>query len=1023
MRRIILASTALLLALSGGTITAVAQQPPDPRAAHWSFRPVKRPALPEVRNTAWPRNDLDRFILSRLEREGLAPSPEADRVSWLRRAHFNVTGLPPTPEQVKAFVEDASPDAHARVVDALLASPRYGERWAQHWLDVVRYADTHGFEVNTPRDHAWRYRDYVIAAFNDDKPYDRFVVEQLAGDALGADAATGFMVASPVLLPGQIGADDVSKRLARQDALDEIIVGTGGTMLGLTIGCARCHDHKFDPISARDYYGMQAFFAGVEYGDRAIDTPGHRERLAQAAALAPRIEQIQAELRRFELTAFAGRTLVIDETDAARATPLKPANGPGANPAGTKPGYRDDPGAADRTGNISRGQYTWWNNVPGEDVLAYTPGAAGRFRLWISWGAHGSGVHTRDAHYLLDADGDLATRGDQRELAKVDQYYLAGTTTGETEQTPLWSGLLDLGVVELTESAKIVVRGGDTGTGITADVIVLQEVIDGATATSSPSPALPRLREPVSPVQNVERFAAVAARFVRFTTRETIDDNLHEPCLDELEVFAAADPTTNVARADAGAVATSSGNYSETGIHQLAHVNDGRYGNDWSWISSERGGGWVQVELPTVVEIDRVVWGRDRDGKFPDRLPVRYEIAVSVDGQAWQTVAGHADRMPAGAPHEPVQTLLRNLPADATADLPALAAELSQLQAEKVKLEAPDMVFGGTFRAPDQTFVLRRGDPEQPTDPIGPAIPAVFDTAPALDGGAPAADTQSDERARRLALARWIASPDNPLTARVIVNRIWQYHFGTGLVETPNDFGLNGTQPSHPELLDWLAAEFVASGWSVKHVQQLILLSATYRQSSRIEPTAAALDRDTRLLWRFPPRRLEAEPMRDSVLAVSGELNLAMGGPGYSFFKSRGGLDGFPPVEKFGPEELRRMVYAHKVRREPVPVFGAFDCPDNGQAMPRRNQSTTALQALSLFNSAFIADRARAFADRVTRMAGERAEDQVTAAFELAYGRAPDAAELAASSAVVRQHGLAPLCRVIFNSNEFLFVP
>ena len=983
---------------------------------HWSFQPVNRPAVLQAADKAWARNDIDAFILARLQREGLKPSPEADRVAWLRRVYFTLTGLPPTPEQVTAFVNDARPDAHERVADELLASPRYGERWAQHWLDVVRYADTHGFEVNTPRDNAWPYRDYVIRSFNEDKPYDRFVREQLAGDALGADEATGFLVAASVLLPGQIGADDESKRLARQDALDEIIVGTGGTFLGLTVGCARCHDHKFDPVTARDYYAMQAFFAGVEYGDRKVDDATHRERLAQAQSLVPRIADLQNRLRGFAPLAFAGRTLVIDDEDAGRVTSLKSSNGPGGNPAGTKPGYRDDVGAADRAANLSRGRYTWWNNAPGEDVFAYHPGVAGRFRLWVSWGVHGSGAHTRDARLVLDADGNPATRGDQRELARIDQYYPAGVREGVTEMAPLWSGLLDLGVVDTTESTKLIVRGGDTGTAITADVIVLQDAEPGEAGGGGPT--LPRLRGPVSPLQNVERFAPVAAKFVRFTTEETIDANRHEPCIDELEVFPASDTTRNIALADLGAVATSSGDVADpSGTHQLRHVNDGKYGNGQSWISNERGGGWVQVELPGAVEIDRVVWGRDRTGKYQDRLPVRYRVEVSADGNTWRTVAGHADRVPQGTPDDPNLTLLRNRPPDtAAADVASLAGELARLQSEKASLETPRMVFGGTFRKPDTTFVLLRGDPEQRADEIAPALPELFKPAPF--------PADMPEQERRLALARWIASADNPLTARVMVNRIWQGHFGTGLVETPNDFGLNGTPPSHPELLDWLAAEFVASGWSVKHLQRLIVLSATYRQSALIDPAAARIDRDTRLLWRFPSRRLEGESIRDAMLAVSGELNLQTGGPGFDFFKARGGLSGFPPVDTFGPDRLRRMVYAHKVRRETVPVFGVFDCPDAGQAMPRRGQSTTAIQALGLFNSDFVADRARAFAERVKRAApAGDVEAQVTKAFEIALGRGPDAVELAASATVVRAHGLDPLCRVLFNGNEFLFIP
>ncbi len=270
----------------------------DPRRDHWAFQPLSSISPPEVPGAG--RNPIDRFILEKLTENGLSFSPPADPRTLIRRLSWDLLGLPPTPEEVEAFVQDASPDAYGKLVDAMLASPRYGERWAQHWLDVVRYADTHGFEVNTPRDHAWPYRDYVIRAFNEDKPYDQFVREQIAGDALDADEATGFLVAAAVLLPGQIGKDEESIRLARQDALDEIIVGTSGTFLGLTVGCARCHDHKFDPIPQRDYYALQAFFAGVEYGDRPLKNEAYRIRQAQAEAILPRIKELESRLRSWE---------------------------------------------------------------------------------------------------------------------------------------------------------------------------------------------------------------------------------------------------------------------------------------------------------------------------------------------------------------------------------------------------------------------------------------------------------------------------------------------------------------------------------------------------------------------------------------------------------------------------------------------------------------------------------------------------------------------------------------------------
>lgn len=276
------------------------------RRDHWSFKPLTQPQLPLNRDATWAVNGIDRFILARLEQESLQPAPPAERAAWLRRVSFDLTGLPPTPELAQTFVHDARPDAFARVVDDLLKSPRYGERWAQHWLDVVRYADTHGFEVNTERPHAWPYRDYVIAALNNDTPYDQFVREQIVGDALGQDAATGFLVTASVLLPGQIGQDEPSKRLARQDALDEIVVNVGQTFLGLSVGCARCHDHKFDPITSRDYYALQAFVAGVEYGDRALQTPAAVASRREAQQLQKQLDGMTQQLSQLVPLANSG---------------------------------------------------------------------------------------------------------------------------------------------------------------------------------------------------------------------------------------------------------------------------------------------------------------------------------------------------------------------------------------------------------------------------------------------------------------------------------------------------------------------------------------------------------------------------------------------------------------------------------------------------------------------------------------------------------------------------------------------
>ncbi len=838
---------------------------------HWSFKPLTstevsgfksqvssspKPAAEgqlETSNLKLETSPIDHFIKSALEKNDLTLSPPADNLAWLRRVSFGLTGLPPTPEELDAFLKDDRDGARAHVVERLLDSPRYGERWAQHWLDVVRYADTHGFEVNTERPNAWPYRDYVIQSFNADTPYDRFIREQIAGDAFGKDAATGFLVTASVLLPGQIGKDEPSKRLARQDSLDEIVMNIGQTFLGLSVGCARCHDHKFDPISAKDYYAMQAFVAGVEYADRDLETP-------------------EADAARAEVGRLTARQAEIDKT-----------------------------------------------------LAAFVP---------------------------------LANSGVERPM--------------------------------------------------------------------------------INARENADRFAPVKAKRVRFTILAT--NNL-EPCIDEFEVFNTSG--ANVALESAGAKRQSSGNIGVAERHELRFLNDGRYGNSRSWMGSEIGKGWVELEFGQEETIERVVWGRDREGKFTDRLAINYRIEVGGSDGKWTLVADAGDRRKFDAAGDKAgeKFSLNGLTPDEAAKAAPL---LREKKANEGKIRAANnaqKVFAGKFREPDDIHLLNRGDAEQPLERVLPAVLSTF--------GDLALPQETPEQNRRLALADWIADPDNPLTARVMVNRIWQGHFGAGLVPTPSDFGNNGMPPSHPELLDWLAAEFMRSGWSVKHMHRLIVLSQTYGQGSRQDRqgsdgvvehgsdgsgdlTTPALrystapweaDADNRLLWRYPSRRLEAEAIRDSMLAVSGKLNLKMFGVGYNLFDQRGGLSGFNPIESFTEEGQRRMIYAHKVRRESEAVFGAFDCPDAGQSTAVRIESTTPIQALNLFNSRFTLDQADAFAERVAREAGPAAEDQVKHTYRLALLRDPAPDELAESLPIVTDYGVAVLARALFNSNEFLFVP
>ena len=786
-------------------VKAGAKWPDDGATANptdwWSLKPVARPPIHEARNA------IDHFVAAKLRDNGLSLSPPADRRTLIRRLKFDLLGLPPTPEEVETFAADASPDAYEKLVDRYLASPHFGERWARHWLDVVRFAESHGFEMNNPRPNAWPYRDWVIKAINDDMPYDRFVREQIAGDGVG----TGFLVGGPW---DQVKSPDIGLTLQqRADELHDMVGTTGAAFLGLSVGCARCHNHKFDPISQTDYYRVAAVFAGVKHGERAIKT-GDEPARAKATA------EAKAELAKLE----------------TRLAQLDPP----ADPVATSP-----------------------------------------------------------------------------------------------------------------------------------------------------------RRLPVNSRQNVDRIRPAKALAVRFVILAT---NQAEPCLDELEVWSSG---KNVAL---GAKVRSGGDYPPSAIHKLEHLNDGRHGNGRSWIASEVGRGWAEVEFGRVVEIDRVTWGRDREGVYADRTPTKYRIDAWTPAFEWVTVASSDDRLPFGSKATTPPAI-----GDAT-EWTKLVRERDSLRKKLADLDRSAMAYAGSFGTPDAMFRLHRGDPTQKREAVTPGALSAF--GPAFDAG----------KDRRAALAEWVVSPANPLTARVVVNRLWQGHFGTGLVDTPSDFGRNGAKPTHPELLDWLAAELTGGGWSLKRIHRLIVTSATYRQSSASSAAGLAKDAQSRLLWRFPPRRLEAEALRDSILFVSGVLDLKAGGPGFDLFEPNSNyVRVYTPKKEFGPAEFRRMVYAHKTRMQVDDTFGAFDCPDGGQVAPKRNASTTPLQSLNLLNSTFQIQQATLFAERVEK-AATKTDERVKLAFRLAFQRPPTASELGGATKLVEAHGLAALCRALLNANEFLYV-
>ena len=979
---------------------------------HWAFQPLVRPPVPAAPPGTTP---IDAFLAENLAAAGLAMNPEADPRTLIRRVSFDLTGLPPTPEEIAAF-ENACRAAggvdgpYRELVDRLLASPHYGERWARHWLDVVRFAESHGFEVNTARPNAWPYRDWVIESLNADKPYDSFLKEQLCGDQLGVDAATGFIVGGP---KDEVGSPDpVLTANQRADELHDMVGTTGSALLGLTVGCARCHDHKFDPIPQLDYYAMKAVFEGVKHGERAVLPPDNDERVKKVAALQGELAPLRRRMAELQPSARLRRTIVIDDLTKDQTAKLVEPKGVADHAGGTDRGHVAEPGDIRSLPNLGK-QYHWWSATPGEAVFAYAPRAAGVFRIWLSWGA-GWHSHARDARYVLDADGDPATTADQKEIAVVDQRLFADGTGDPPPDQPLWSGFRDAGVHPLTAQTRLLVMDGAAPAAVTADVVIFEEQ---ASADDSGG-RVAHLRSRVTAGENVDGFAPMRGKFLRLTVLETTSA---EPCIDELEVLTV--DGRNVAR---GATPSSSGDYAQGDLHKLAHINDGVYGNKRSWISNQIGGGWVQLELPEAEEISRVVWSRDRSPKpeYTDRLATKYEIAVSLDGTQWTPVAAHVDRLPPDYVHAdsigPIMSTAELSPNE-IAELEMLAENAAVLTKQLEALAVLPKAYAGQFVTPGKTHRFFRGDPMAPREEVAPGGLTGFGATWQLPADAP-------ENDRRRALANWIASPTNPLTARVIVNRLWHHHFGTGIVDTPSDFGVNGGPPSHPELLHWLASELVypanpANRWRLKAIHRLIVTSRAYRQTSTARPDALATDLGSRLLWRYPPRRLEAEPIRDSILAVSGSLNKKMGGPGFDLFEPNTNyVKVYTTKTTFTDEEFRRMVYQSKPRAELDSFFGAFDCPDAGQVQPKRTSSTTPLQALNMLNGDFLLDQASRFAKRVEREAGSDPGLQVARAIELAFGRQASDRELVAGRDLVAAHGLPILCRSLYNASEFLTI-
>jgi mono/diheme cytochrome c family protein len=706
----------------------------DKDRAHWAFQPVKRPAIPAVKNSAWVANPIDAFVLAKLEAKNLQPNPPAGKRELVRRLYYDLTGLPPTPAEVEAFVADPSPAAYEALVDRLLFSPHYGEKWGRHWLDLVRYAESNSYERDDPKPHAWRYRDYVIRSFNEDKAFDRFIREQLAGDEL-PDADDDGLIATGFYRLGIWDDEPSDPDLARFDGLDDIVATTGQVFLGLTVDCARCHDHKIDPLPQKDYYRLLSFFAGVNH-------------------------------------------------------------------------YR--------------------NGGPTDE---------------------------------LALSGNTAAAEDREQLSR------------ELEQKRTH----------------------------------LQESI-----------------------------AALEARF----RREYLSGK--------------KDTTASPATADP----------------KGEKIVNGHGGN---------AGPPADFDLASIIKTD---------GE---------RVLGTAEFKRYQYLQG-------------------------------------RLEALKSETTPAGAALGVTEAGPTspETFVLLRGNPHNRGDKVEPAFPEVLKgEKPVLPTPGPGAKSSG----RRLALANWLASEANPLTPRVIVNRLWQYHFGRGIVRSPNNFGTQGEKPTHPELLDWLAAEFVSNGWRMKPLHRLIVTSNAYRMSSRANPQSLAADPMDDLFWRFEMRRLTAEEIRDSILAIGGTLNLKMFGPPvYPEIpkevlagQSRPGVGwGHSPPE----EQARRSIYVHVKRSLLLPILEAFDLPETDRSSPVRFSTTQPTQALGMLNSGFLNEEAGFFAARVRREAGSDTAAQVKLALNLATARPPERREIERGVQLIQllkrrgddDAALRYFCLMVLNMNEFVYL-
>jgi hypothetical protein len=878
---------------------------------HWAYVAPRRPELPAVSHRQeWVRNPIDRFVLARLEQEGLQPSPEADKATLLRRVTYDLTGLPPTPAEIDAFLADQSPDAYETRVDALLKSPHYGERMAVPWLDTARYADSHGYHIDSARE-MWHWRDWVIDAFNRNLPFDEFTVDQLAGDLLpnatdSQKIASGFNRNHMINFEG--GA--IAAEYQVEYVIDRV-EATSTTFMGLTMGCARCHTHKFDPITQKEFYQFFAFFNGVP--EEGLD--GQRGNAVPFMQL-PTDEQ-RAKLDALKIAIKSHENAVADETVAplqekweasVRATPIS------MHSSGLVAHYELDGNFSDISGHYHHGRVVAGDPgfdhgmvgkaafFDGDTEVSFGNGAAfdrGHPFTISVWLKGGYGSRPITAFQKLDADrGGMEWTFDDFALVDIQR----------------WAGKLSIRLAGPPGAGAIEIRSNERLRGSDWHQITL--TYDG----SGHAAGLKLYRAG----QELEC--------------EVVHDDL-------------------------------AGDFATSADLTLGHPKDAR-------------------SFHGAID-DLRIYDRVLPASEIEELALHYPAQVIVSGVSGKPTKEEAERVR--------EYFLTFAAPDA---LRTAYAELTALRTEKSDLDhaIPTTMVMAEMEKPRDTFVLGRGDYRNQTEKVQPGVPAVLPSLP------------KDAPLNRLTLARWLVDPSHPLTSRVAVNRFWQMYFGLGLVKTQEDFGVRGDPPSNPALLDWLATEFIRTGWDVRAMQRLIVTSATYRQSSKVTPALLEKDPENRLLARGPRSRLPAEMIRDTALSVGGLLNQHVGGPSVFPYQPAGLWeemafgDGFSMqsyVQSHGPDLYRRGLYTFWKRTNPPASLATFDAPDREKCTARRTLTNTPLQALALMNDPTYVEAARALAQRALLEGGRAVDGRIAYAFRLATARRPSAEETAVLRALL----------------------